>query len=218
MIARLHLTILGGGLGLSLVGLGFLSQIVTDRVRFDDRQTAVVNRYDEAGRQWQAYFIQGEQKAPAGLEAGAAPWTGHLRRADEALAGKNVSAAELAWHDAYLAALRSRRWEGMVEVGDAYVRIGEVTGGRKAAEAKARQIYLAALFRARNEGSLDGMLRTAEAFAILGDREVAERGVYMAQRLAARARDAQARARVNVVAKRVAARLAGRDSFEFDAF
>jgi len=203
--------ILGGALGLYLIGLGFVGGIAGDRIRFDRQRTAVLTRYDEAGQQWHAYLMQLElapvqpDLPPAGeREASAAPWTVHLRGVDEALAQKNVSAAEQAWHNAYGAALGSRRWEGLIEVGDAYLRIGEVAKGRKAAEARARRCYLAALFRARNEGSLDGVLRAAEAFAALGDREVVEQGIRMAERLAGRTREALALEQVRVFKARVA--------------
>lgn len=145
-----------------------------------------------------------------------APWTHHIRQVDEALARKHVSAAERAWHAAYLAALKSRRWEAMMEVGNTYLRIGEVTRGRKTAQATARRLYLAALFRARHQRSLDGVLRATEAFAALGDHEVAEQGVYIAYNLAAQVQDPEARARVNAIARRLAARFSGPGSSEFD--
>ena len=134
------------------------------------------------------------------------PWAAHIQRMDGALARKDVGAAEQAWHAAYLAALASRRWEGRAAVGDAYLRIGQVAGARKTAEAKARTSYLAALFYARQQGSLEGVLRVAEAFAALGDREVAEGCLRMADALAADARDPQARDRVRAYRERLATR------------
>lgn len=157
------------------------------------------------------------EKPVPGLAGNAnAPWTAHVRRMDEALSNKDVSAAELAWHAAYLSALRSRRWEGLLEVGDASLRIGEVARSPEAVRPKARRLYLSALFRARSQGSLDGVLRTAEAFAALGDREVVERGLYMAERLAARSEDPLARERVREFASRLATRYseAKRSAFE----
>ncbi len=150
---------------------------------------------------------QPEGGAPRESGTGEAPWTAYLQRVEDALAQKNVSAAERAWHYAYGAALWSRHWDGPVEVGDAYLRIGEVAGGRKVAEAKARRLYLAALFRARQQGSLTGVLRVAEAFAAVGDREAADQALWVAEELAAQARDAQARDRARVVADRWAARI-----------
>ena len=122
----------------------------------------------------------------------ATPWLVHIWQVDAALAKHDVSAAERAWHDAYGAALGSRRWEGMVQVGDAALRIGELAGSRKASEARARWTYRAALFRARQEGSVDGVLRVAEAFSALGDREVVAQCLRTAERLAARRRNGQA--------------------------
>ena len=46
--------------------------------------------------------------------------------------------------------------------------------------AKGRQTYLTALFRARSEGSVEGVLRTAERFAELGDRGVVEQWIRVA--------------------------------------
>lgn len=139
------------------------------------------------------------------LVAPTAPWASHIREMDEALAQKNVEAAERAWHDAYLAALASRLWQGMVEVGDASLRIGAVRGFRKASEATARQSYLAALSRARQLGSLEGVLRTAQALAALRDRDVVEQCLRIAENLARETRTAQAKNRVRAVRARLAA-------------
>jgi len=208
MSTKWRWTILGGGLGLYLVGLGFFfSGIVT-----------VLNRYDQALQQSHASLIQLDQVAPAGREAREAPWTAHVRKADQALAERNVGAAELAWHEAFVAALRSRHWKGLLEVGDVYLRIGELARARKASEAKARQLYLAALFRARQQGSVEGVLRTAEAFAALGDREVVDQCLRIAEGLAAQARDAQARALVRAFAERLTARSVEAKSLEPDEF
>jgi hypothetical protein len=126
------------------------------------------------------------------------PWTAFLQRVDHALAVRNVSAAEEAWHDAYGAALGSRhRWDGLIEVGEAYLRIGEVANGRQAARATARQLYLSAFLRARQQGSLDGVLRTAAAFAALGDREAVTQCLQVADQIAGRVPNPQARARVD---------------------
>jgi hypothetical protein len=54
------------------------------------------------------------------------PWTAALDRVDAALARQDVGAAEWAWHEAYAGALKSWRWDALVEVGDAYLRIGAV--------------------------------------------------------------------------------------------
>ncbi len=94
----------------------------------------------------------------------------------------------------------------MVEVGDATLRVGEVSGYRKVSEAKARRLYLQAFIRARQQGSIDGLLRTAQAFSALGDREVADQGIRLAERLAAQSRDRRASDRVRAFRAQVAAR------------
>jgi hypothetical protein len=125
------------------------------------------------------------------------PWVVPLQRINTALASPNVTAAQEAWHEAHRAALGSRqRWDGLIEVGEAYLRIGEVANERQAAQPTARRLYLTAFFRARQQGSLDGVLRTAEAFAALGDREVVIQCLRVADQVAERAHDPQARARV----------------------
>jgi len=116
----------------------------------------------------------------------AAAWIAPLQRVHEALARKDISDAEWAWHEAYVAALRSQSWEAMVEVGDTALSIGEVARFPKGSADRARQSYLVALIRARFQGSLDGLLRTAEAFAAVGDSEAADQCLYVAKDLAAR--------------------------------
>jgi hypothetical protein len=110
-------------------------------------------------------------------------WTAPLQRMDEALAAGDIRLAERAWHEAYGQALGSRRWEGMVEAGDAALRIRAVAKAQRLAAPTARQAYLTALVRARSQGSVDGVLRTAEAFARLGDGEVVEQALRVARDL-----------------------------------
>ncbi len=133
-------------------------------------------------------------------------WRTHLAKVDEAVGKSDVPVAVLRWRDAYAAALRSRHWEGLVAVGDVYRRLGDLGGFREAAEAKARTIYLAALFRARQEASLDGVLRAAEAFAELGDAPVVAQCLKLARPLAAETRDERADRRLRVFAERWEAR------------
>jgi len=109
-------------------------------------------------------------------------------------------------HDAYVAALASRRWDGMVAVGDAYLRLGAATSHESASRAKARQAYLTAFFRARNEESTDGVLRATEAFADLGDRAVAAQCLKTAEALAAKSKASGARDRVAALTERYDAR------------
>ncbi|MBI4610121.1 MAG: hypothetical protein HY726_14065 [Candidatus Rokubacteria bacterium] len=213
MIMQSRSAVVARGLGLSLVALAILAVLASETVRFGQRPLLLTE--DETAALTDEGPLVGAEQPLASRDAGRAGWAGHLRRVEDALAAKNVSAAELAWREAYGEALRSRRWEGLIEAGDTYLRLGEVAGARRASQAKARELYLAALFRARQQGSLDGVLRATEAFAALGDREVAEQGVAIAQHLATRARDAQAGERVRMVAHQLALRFAGLPSPEF---
>jgi len=112
-------------------------------------------------------------------------WQTHVVTVDRALAQHDVSAAVAAWHDAYGAALASRGWEGMLAVGDAFLRIGTEAGTVSGARANARQAYLNALIRAHRDGSIAGMRRTAAAFEALGDHAVATQCRRVADELAA---------------------------------
>jgi hypothetical protein len=137
---------------------------------------------------------------PTGDRVGPSPVV-TFRLVDEALAEKNVSAAVRAWHRAYVAALASRHREGLIDAGDAYLRIGQLSTSRRLAEAKARSLYLSALFRARQQESLDGVLRAAEAFAALGDTEAVEQCLRVADQVAARNADRDGPARVKAFAE-----------------
>jgi len=77
------------------------------------------------------------------------------------------------WQDAYGVAVASRRWEALLAAGEAFVRIGEVSGHPDGARPNARHAYMAALMQAERQGSVRGVRAVARAFAALGDREVA---------------------------------------------
>jgi hypothetical protein len=47
--------ILAVGTGLYLLGLGFLGGVVADRIAFDQHRAAVLQHYNAALEQWQAY-------------------------------------------------------------------------------------------------------------------------------------------------------------------
>jgi hypothetical protein len=115
---------------------------------------------------------------------GTPPWAAHLATADAALTTGDVTAALTAWQAAYGAALASRQWEGFADVADAYLRIGRASGAPAGAVPRARDLYLSALFRARDAGSIEGVLRVATAFEGLGDRDVKRQALRMARRLA----------------------------------
>ena len=128
------------------------------------------------------------------------PWTTHLEAMDMAIAANNASAAVLSWRHAYAAALDQPGWRGLVDVAGAALRIGSIPGFKKAAESRARESYWTALFRARRQGSLNGVLDTAEAFGALGDRVMVEQCIRIAERLAVLTGDAEAADRVRLLA------------------
>jgi hypothetical protein len=142
-------------------------------------------------------------------------WETQLHRVDDALARNDLAGAEMLWREAYAAALKSRHWEGMVASGDAYRRLGDRANFGKVSDAKAREAYLAALFRARSEGSLEGVLRVAERFADLGDHAVVEQCLGVARSVAAQSRDPRAEERVRNFAERWAARTRAADQRPF---
>jgi len=140
-----------------------------------------------------------------------APAYVHYQRAEEALAAGDVVRAVRHWREGHAAAMASRRWEGLVEAGDLYRRIGARGGFHTDAVAGARDCYLTALLRARGERSLDGVLHATNAFVDLGDDALVERGLDIARGLAARDPDPRARERVQRLAARWATRTARPD-------
>jgi hypothetical protein len=108
-------------------------------------------------------------------------WRGHLRGVDRALGQRDADEARRAWKNAHLAAVESFSWEGLIATGQASLRIGDATEERPLAEPAARRAFFAALYRACRENSVEGILRAAEAFDDLGDREVVEECVGLAE-------------------------------------
>ena len=124
--------------------------------------------------------------AAAVSTSAADPWTPAIEQVDSALARKEYSAALRAANDAYTLALGTTRWDGMVCAGDLYRRIGEATGLRRSFESKAREAYQKAFFRARQQASVEGILRVTEGYLALGDTQMVGLGIRVAERLAAR--------------------------------
>jgi hypothetical protein len=122
-------------------------------------------------------------------------WVSSLRKMDQAMARGDLPAAAAAHREVYRAAIASGTWEGFLAAGDAVVRLGDATRSRGAAEPDARRLYLAALFRAHSQSSLDGVLQATEAFARLGDRQAVAQGLALAVDLAGSEPAAQARVR-----------------------
>ena len=70
---------------------------------------------------------------------------------------------------------RPSSWQAVLRIGDDARTRGEAGAARRA--------YLTALFRARGERSLVGVLSAAEGFKALGDRDVVEQALRMAAAL-----------------------------------
>jgi len=130
-----------------------------------------------------------------------------IHTVDAALSRGDLGAAEQVAQQAYASARGSRSWESMVAAGDAYRRIAEVSSTRSHARAKARDAYLAGLFRARQQQSLPGVFQVAEAFAALGDRELVNTCLRVAETVAAQVADPQARGQARASVERLASRL-----------
>jgi hypothetical protein len=136
-----------------------------------------------------------ESLLPAGHKGDDGLWRTYLAVVDRELERGHIDAAVRVWQDAYGAALSSRRWESMIAVGDAFVAIGRAAGTPRGARMNAREAYLSALIRARRERSVEGALRSAEAFEALDDRAVVEQCLHIAAQLAAGNTESQERVR-----------------------
>jgi hypothetical protein len=130
-------------------------------------------------------------------------WKTSLHTMDRAIAATDTAAAELAWRDAYIHAIRSREWDALLAVGEGALRIGDHVGAKQPYRARARASWLTALFRAQDRRSVHGVLDVAEAFGRLGDTAVVVQGLRMADRLASLDGNADATGRAVAVRKRL---------------
>lgn len=132
---------------------------------------------------------------PAGRTRDDRLWRAHLDVVEKELGQGHIDVAVRVWQDAYGAALASGSWESMIAVGDAFVAIGRASGSPRGARMNARDAYLSALIRARRARSVEGAIRSAEAFRGLDDRAVGEQCLHIAAQLAAGDEEAQQRVR-----------------------
>jgi hypothetical protein len=121
------------------------------------------------------------QEPDVDLGSRAAPWSRHIRDVDRALASHDVRTALFAWRAAHATALGSSRWDGLLAVGDAYLRIGDAAEYRRAFVPQASASYLLALERAQRASSTEGVIRAGKALAALGEH-AEPAGVFSAQR------------------------------------
>ena len=131
------------------------------------------------------------------------PWTAHIETMDKALTANDTDESIRAWRRAYSAALSHPSWLGLFTVATASLRVGTLPSLARSAAAMARETYWIAFFRARQQRSLTGVRRTAEAFAVLGDRDAAERCVRVAEGLESSAGDSAEMDRLRVLAHRL---------------
>lgn len=122
---------------------------------------------------------------------------------EAALARGDVRAARDEWREAHRSQLRNPDWRRMLALGDAALAIARLDGSPRSGDIDARRAYLAAMFRARAAGSIDGVLRATESFATLGDRDVAEEGLRIGDAMAARSGDTRIRDRVQAMRARL---------------
>jgi hypothetical protein len=101
-------------------------------------------------------------------------WEARIALVDEAIGRADRSRAIYQWREAYGAAVRSGRSEGLIAVADRAIRIAELNGGSGYFLAEAQYVYVHAALRARSEGSRDTILAIAERFEKLGNTEKAE--------------------------------------------
>jgi hypothetical protein len=189
MRSRQQLVFAAGLLGLCAIGVGVMAHGGTlmtpkpDRAALSGARAGIHAEHERL-----------ERVVPAGRKQENGRWSAYLQAVDSELAHGRVDSAVRVWHDAYGAALASRNWESMIAAGDAFLRIGEAAGTPRGARMNAREAYASGLIRARRSRSVDGALRSAEAFEALGDHAIAEQCLHIAAQLAAG--DAQAQGRV----------------------
>jgi hypothetical protein len=75
---------------------------------------------------------------------------------------------------------RCRTWEGMIAVGDAFMRIGQAAGMIGGARMTARDAHVTGLIRARRYRSVDGALWSAEGLP--GTRDATYLGALFSTR------------------------------------
>ncbi len=189
MTSTRRLAVAAGLLGLSAV-VGILTR----------GESLMVPRPEEGALRGARAVVHGELErlesvVPAGRRRDDGLWHAYLGLVEKELEHGHVDVAVRVWHDAYGAALESGNWESMIAVGDAFMAIGRASGTPAGARMNAREAYLTALIRARRDRSVDGALRSAEAFRQLNDHAVVEQCLHIAAQLAAGDEQAQEKVR-----------------------
>src|SRR2546426_7270465 len=188
MASTRHLALAAGLLALCAIGVGIL--IYGGHLTIPRPQRAALRGVRAAVH---GELERLENVVPGGRTPDDGLWRAYLDLVAKELEHGHVDVAVRVWQDAYGAALASGSWESMIAVGDAFVAIGRASGTPGGARMNAREAYLTALIRARRDRSVDGALRSAEAFRALDDRAVGEQCLHIAGQLAAGDEQAQQR-------------------------
>ena len=199
MTSTRHLVLAAGFLGVSAIAVGILAHGGSLTVPRPERAALRGARAAAHGE-----LERLESVVPDGRTRDDGLWRAYLDVVEKELRHGHVDVAVRVWHDAYGAALESRRWDSMIAVGDAFMAIGRASGTPGGARMNAREAYLTALIRARRDRSVDGAVRSAEAFQELDDRVLVEQCLHIAAQLAGG--DEQAQQKVREARQRWAAR------------
>jgi hypothetical protein len=113
---------------------------------------------------------------------GRADWRPAFDRVNEAVDRRDPDAAADAWREAYAAVVAARSSQALLDLGDARLRIADLTGAPHSL-ATVRSLYRDGFFRARSERSVTGMRRAAAGFAALGDGDAAQACLSAARQL-----------------------------------
>jgi hypothetical protein len=195
MTSTRDLALAAGLLGLGAITAGFLTVThpTSERAALTGGRAAVHGELERL-----------ESAVPAGRAADEHLWRAHLDVFERERVHGHPDVAIRVLHDAYGAALESRSWESMIAIGDAFMTVGRAPGNASGARMNARQAYLTALIRARRDHSVEGALRSADAFEQLGDRDAVEQCLHIAGLLTEG--DERAQRRIREVRRRWAAR------------
>jgi len=132
-------TTLAISIATGLVTSGVLGGVVIDRICFDRHRMTVLKPYEDALMRRNQTLMKLELATNGRHPAFDAQWQQVLQDVDDAWQTANPRRAVAAWHDAYRAAVRTGRWDAMIDVGDAALRVGPVPEFREAPDAAARR-------------------------------------------------------------------------------
>src|SRR5262245_28323208 len=110
-------------------------------------------------------------------------WEQEVVQVKQALAAGDLSVAAHRWTDAYILAVRMRRWEPMSVTGDLAIELSRQDPVAEPFRENALRAYVGALFRARAEHSAEGATHIVASLRRLGDTELAAQAQRIADEL-----------------------------------